>query len=193
MKVVKKALSTIFTLFFILIFTFSVYTNISAKISGKEPQIFGYQLKSVLSGSMEPSIKTGSVIAIKPAEDPSSYKKGDVITYRALDNANMLITHRVIDVQTLDSQIHYFTKGDNNDGQDSNPIPASHVVGQYEGFMIPYIGYGLNFYNTDAGKILLLIIPGFLLLGYAIWKTWKMISSIKDEEETKELDSPKSV
>lgn len=31
-----------------------------------EPQVFGYQLKTVLSGSMEPEIKTGSIIAVKP-------------------------------------------------------------------------------------------------------------------------------
>jgi signal peptidase len=44
---------------------------IPAKISGEQPEIFGYQLKSVLSGSMEPGIQTGSVIAIKSLEEHS--------------------------------------------------------------------------------------------------------------------------
>ena len=52
------------------------------KISGGEPQLFGYQLKTVLSGSMEPGIQTGSIIAVKLAEDKTNFKEGDVITFQ---------------------------------------------------------------------------------------------------------------
>lgn len=38
---------------------------VSTKLAGGEPQIFGYQIKTVLSGSMEPYIQTGSLIAVK--------------------------------------------------------------------------------------------------------------------------------
>ena len=42
----------------------------------------GYQFKSVLSGSMEPTFLTGSIIAIEPNKDGSKYQKGDVITFK---------------------------------------------------------------------------------------------------------------
>ena len=35
----------------------------------------GYQFKSVLSGSMEPTFLTGSIIAIEPTKDGSKYQK----------------------------------------------------------------------------------------------------------------------
>ena len=45
----------------------------------------GYQFKSVLSGSMEPTFLTGSIIAIEPTKDGSKYQKGDVITFKEKD------------------------------------------------------------------------------------------------------------
>jgi signal peptidase I len=193
MKTLAKWTSTLITTIFVLIIVFALFSVVSSRLSGEEPQMMGYQLKSVLSGSMEPGIKTGSVIAIKPTKNPNTYQKGDVITFKSIDNANVLITHRIMEVQTIDSQIHYVTKGDNNDANDTKPIPAINVIGHYDGFTIPYIGYGLNFYNTDAGKIILLILPGLLLVGYAVYTTWRTIASIEDKEEQQPSDSPKTI
>ena len=53
-----------------------------SKASGGEPQLFGYQLKTVLSGSMEPGIQTGSIITVKSAVDKTIFKEGDVITFQ---------------------------------------------------------------------------------------------------------------
>jgi signal peptidase I len=193
MKKTAKWTSRILSTLFLILLIFALYSIVSSRISGGEPQILGYQLKSVLSGSMEPGIKTGSIIAIKPTKDPSNYKEGDVITFKSVDNPNILITHRVMEIQTIDSQIHYVTKGDNNDGNDNKPIPATNVVGHYEGFTIPFIGYLLNFYNTAAGKIILIILPGVLLLGYAIFTIWKTIASIEEKDEKETGETPKSV
>jgi signal peptidase I len=193
MKIAAKWTSRILSTLFITLLIFTIYAIVSSRISGGEPEILGYQLKSVLSGSMEPGIKTGSVIAIKPTKDPSIYKEGDVITFKAVDNPNILITHRVMEIQTVDSQIHYVTKGDNNDDKDNKPIPANNVLGHYEGFTIPYIGYMLNFYNSVAGKIILIILPGVLLLGYAIFTMWRTIASIEEKSEKETEETPKSV
>src|SRR5690625_1700966 len=67
---------------------------LSTKLSGSEPQVFGHQMKTVLSGSMEPGIQTGSIIAVKPLNDENNLKKNDVITFK--EDANTLITHRII-------------------------------------------------------------------------------------------------
>lgn len=193
MKTLAKWTGRAFTSLFVIVIVFALYSVVSSRVSGEEPQILGYQLKSVLSGSMEPAIQTGSVIAIKPSKDPNIYKKGDVITFKSIDNANVLITHRIMEVHTIDSQVHYVTKGDNNDANDTKPIPAMNVVGSYDGFTIPYIGYGLNFYNTDAGKIILLILPGILLVGYAVYTTWRTIASIEEKDENETSESPKTI
>jgi signal peptidase I len=193
MKIAAKWAGNILSLIFILLLILALYSGISTRLNGGEPNLLGYQVKAVLSGSMEPSIQTGSIIAIKPTTSPDKYKKGDVITYKSIDNPNVLITHRIVEAQRIDSQIHYTTKGDNNDGNDNKPIPSSNVVGHYEGFTVPYIGYGLSFYNTDAGKIFLLIIPGILLVGYAGITIWRTIASIEEKDENDSPETPKTV
>ena len=58
-----------------------VFIVISSKTSEGAPQILGYQLKTVLSGSMEPGIKTGSIIAVKAGGDMTRFQENDVITF----------------------------------------------------------------------------------------------------------------
>jgi signal peptidase I len=167
-----------------------LFIVISSKTSGGKTHFFGYQLMTVLSGSMEPGIKTGSIIAIKPTDDQSKYQKGDVITFRALDQPNILITHRIVEVQKEGSNLSYITKGDNNDAKDVDPIPSKNVVGEYVEFTVPYVGYFLSFAKSDLGNIFLLIVPGALLIIYSLYSAWKAISAM---EEKKKLETNNSL
>ncbi|MBO0588884.1 signal peptidase I [Sporosarcina sp. E16_8] len=146
------------------------------KISGGEPQLFGYQLKTVLSGSMEPDILTGSIIAVKQAVDKTSFKAGDVITFQ--EEENILITHRITEVVKSGDSVLYRTKGDNNNAEDMNPVQSGNVVAQYTGFTLPYVGYFINFTQSKNGALLLLI-PGFLLLLYSAFTIWKVLGEIE--------------
>lgn len=147
-----------------------------SKASGGEPQLFGYQLKTVLSGSMEPGIKTGSIIGVKLAEDKTGFKEGDVITFQAEED--ILITHRITEVVKSGDSVLYRTKGDNNNAEDMNPVLADNVVAKYTDFTIPYVGYFINFAQSKNGALLLLI-PGFLLLIYSAFTIWKVLSVIE--------------
>jgi signal peptidase I len=161
------------------------FVVISSKASGGEPNILGYQLKTVLSGSMEPKIQTGSIVAIKPGGDMTRFQKGDVITF--LKNDRTMVTHRVLETVSQGGQTQYITKGDNNDFPDKEPVLAENVVGEYKGFTIPFIGYLLNFTTTNEGTAILLIIPGLLLLvysGFSIWKAIKELDRSKNQEST---------
>lgn len=157
---------------------------ISSKMSGGMPDIFGYQLKIVLSGSMEPRIQTGSVIAVKSLdeEERTQLQKGDVITFK--EDENMLITHRVIDVISTNSGVQYTTKGDNNNTQDSNPVSAENVVAKYNGFTVPYAGYLINFSQSPNGSILFMILPGVLMLGYSIISIWRVLRQVEESGKT---------
>lgn len=161
---------------------------ISSKASGGEPQAFGYQLKTVLSGSMEPTFKTGSVIAVKPlnTEDRRSLKKDDVITFQTAED--ILITHRIIGVTTSGEHVMYETKGDNNNAADMEPVLAENVVAQYAEFTIPYIGYFIDFAQSKAGSAILLIGPGLLLLGYAAFSILQALRELdpKTKKDTEE-------
>ncbi|WP_223701371.1 signal peptidase I SipW [Sutcliffiella deserti] len=171
LKIMSNVISTV--LFLTLIFM--VFVVISSKASGGEPHVFGYQLKTVLSGSMEPEFNTGSIISIKPVEDAVSLKENDVITYMQADGS--VVTHRIIEVVNNGEQTMYQTKGDNNADLDGQLVLPQNVVGIYTGFTIPFLGYFIEFAKSSKGTATLLIVPGLLLLVYS---TFSITSAIKD-------------
>ncbi|UOQ86943.1 signal peptidase I SipW [Gracilibacillus salinarum] len=176
-KQVRKWLSFLITVVLFVSLVFTVFITISTKASGGEPEVMGYQLKAVLSGSMEPDIQTGSIIAVKPGGDMTRFQEGDVITF--LNENETLITHRVSDVIQSGEHVMYETKGDNNNAVDPATVLSDNVVAEYEGFTIPYLGYVVTFANSQAGSAMLLILPGILLIGYAAFTIWQALSQIE--------------
>jgi signal peptidase I len=178
-----KWVSKLTTALLVLLLVLMLFVTISSKINGGAPKVFGKEILTVLSGSMEPGIKTGSVIAVKPVGNPlvETFTKGDVITFKAVDNQNMMITHRIVDVQGTGANLKYVTKGDNNDGQDPMPVPAGNVVAHYANFTIPYLGYILSWVKTKVGIAALLFVPGLYLILQPLISLYRSMS--KDEEE----------
>ncbi|MFJ7725895.1 signal peptidase I SipW [Neobacillus sp. NPDC097160] len=159
-----------------------VITVISTKINGGTPKIFGYEIMTVLSGSMEPGIKTGSIIAVKPVSNTASLQKGDVITFKAADNPNTLITHRIIKIQKEKDSVQFITKGDNNDTKDRSPVITEKIVGVYSGFTLPFVGRLLAFIQSTNGAIFLMIVPGVLMILSSVISLWKAISQVESKE-----------
>lgn len=183
MKKTKKWASRITSIIVYGLLLVMVVLVVSSKMSGGSPKIFGHELLTVLSGSMEPGIKTGSIISVTPVKSKETLKKGDVITFKAADAPSQYITHRIIEVKKISSAVQYTTKGDNNDSKDSSPVLAENVVAQYDHFTIPYVGYVFSFLKSKAGAILSLIIPGVLMVVWSILSILKTIQSI-DQEKT---------
>jgi signal peptidase len=177
---VWKITSNLITGLLFLLLIFMIFVVVSSKASGGEPNFLGYQLKTVLSGSMEPTFMTGSIIAVKPVENAATLKKGDIITFK--ESEDKLITHRIVEVNKSGNQTMYTTKGDNNEDPDTNPIMSQNVVAKYTGFTIPLLGYLIDFAKSSKGMATLLITPGVLLLFYSAFTIFKTL---------KELDKPK--
>lgn len=162
-KLFKIVNAIVTTLLYIALF-FSLFIIVILKASGNEPHLFGYQIKVVQSGSMEPEIKTGSIIAVKTGGDMTRFKNGDVITFKTEDH--ILVTHRIVEVKENGKQ--YITKGDANHAIDYQPVIAENIVGEYTGVSIPYIGYVLSFFATREGAALVFILPGVVIFTYSI-------------------------
>jgi signal peptidase len=158
---------------------------LSTKLAGGEPEVFGYQLKTVLSGSMEPGIQTGSIIAVQKVTDGSNFKKGDVITF--MEEENKLITHRITDRTKTGDSVLYTTKGDNNNAPDRDPVMAENVVGVYSGVTIPYVGYLINFAQSPNGSIVFLILPGVIMLIYAGFTIWRALRELEDKTKAADV------
>ena len=84
-------------------------------------QLFGYSCLKVITGSMEPEIKTGENVLIKKCKD---YNVGDIITYITKDLE--IITHRIV----LKDEGLYYTKGDANNVEDPEPILNNQIYGK---------------------------------------------------------------
>jgi len=109
----------------------------------------------VLSGSMEPTIETGSLCFINKNTDYEDIKEKDIIAFKMNDGT--LVTHRAIEI--TDSGI--ITKGDNNDDADSNEVKKENFVGKNL-FWIPKVGYVVKAFQSTTGKII--IITSIVLL-----------------------------
>ncbi|SHM96285.1 signal peptidase I SipW [Gracilibacillus kekensis] len=177
--------STITVLLFLILITVSTLVIIT-RLGDGEPELFGKQLKVVLSGSMEPTFQTGSIIAVEEYSDNNTLKNGDVITFVNKDET--LVTHRIIDIVESGEHTLYETKGDNNNAADNELVQQENVVAVYTGFTIPYIGYAVDYMQTPFGSALLLIIPGLLLVGYGIVTVWQIIIELdrKSKKVSKE-------
>lgn len=181
---IKKVLNQIIAVLFYVALLFMFFVIGSAIFSGGEPYLFGYQIKTVLSGSMEPNIKTGSIIIVKTGGDPTAFKKNDIITFKAEENR--IVTHRILDVIEKNGQTMYRMKGDNNKTKDMNLVLPQNIIGKYTDITIPYIGYFIEFTKSKGGSLLLFLIPGLLLFGYSLITIWKTFIQPKRE------DSPNS-
>src|SRR6185369_14539305 len=74
----------------------------------------GFRAYSVLTGSMEPVIKTGSLIFTQAPTSTDQIRKNEVITFEEPGYDNQYITHRVSQVINSNPGVVFRTKGDAN-------------------------------------------------------------------------------
>ncbi|MFC1653667.1 signal peptidase I [Patescibacteria group bacterium] len=118
-----------------------------------------YKLYSVLSGSMEPALRKGSVVIVKPVD---YYNLNDIITM-SIPNSKDTVTHRITKVETVDNKTLFTTKGDANDVADLKPTEQENIVGRVM-FKIPLLGYPMSFTKTKEGLVILVIIPATIIV-----------------------------
>ena len=127
------------------------------------PRILGMDVFTVLSGSMEPTYHTGSLIYVKDV-DPFELEAGDVITFM-LDE-DTVATHRVVEVVPDEedaSTVRFRTKGDANNAEDGSLVHYKNVLGSPV-FTIPKLGYFANFIQNPPGMYLAISAGAVLLM-----------------------------
>lgn len=113
----------------------------------------------VVSGSMEPVIKTGSLI-FSQSFNKNSIKVGDIIAFLSPEDQHTVIVHRINNIGD-DGSI--FTKGDNNNAPDERQIIKDNVIGKTF-LTIPHIGQLFNLIHTPIGFILIICLPSFIFI-----------------------------
>lgn len=121
----------------------------------------GYRAFSVMSSSMEPALKTGSLIITKHSPTLSS---GDIITFiNPAAKQREFITHRIQKIENDKGFVRITTKGDKNNSLDSWVLAGGGVVGKVV-FSVPYIGYFMSFLKSKAGIIIFILLPALYII-----------------------------
>lgn len=129
------------------------------------PSIGGTLPLIVLTDSMYPEIKSGDLIICHTAET-DEVEVGDVISFfDPAGNGTSVVTHRVVEIVEKDGEIFFRTRGDNNNTEDKELVPADNLVGVYQ-MRIAGAGNVAMFMQSTAGLIVCVVLPIILLVGY---------------------------
>ena len=148
-KVIKVLYNTLMTIILIVGISF-----ILLYVIGIEPFV-------VQSGSMQPSIQTGSLCFVNKHVKYEDIKVNDIIAFTATTGDK--VTHRVINITDKGME----TKGDSNEKSDGISTTESNYIGKNI-LSIPELGFIVKFLQTTKGKIILvtviiiILISGFL-------------------------------
>lgn len=97
---------------------------------------FKYGILVIGTGSMTGTIDIGDAVLYE-SYDGESIDVGDIIIY---NNNNKKIVHRVIEIENVNNEYHYYTKGDLNRQEDEEYRIKKDIIGIVK-FKIKYIGY----------------------------------------------------
>ena len=154
MKIAKKLWNGLTTVLVALVVILAILL-VGVRLVGLTPYV-------VLSGSMEPTYHTGSLIYVKKV-DPFPIEAGTPITF--MMDEDTIATHRVVGVvpdEEDSTVIRFRTKGDANDAEDGTLVHYKNVIGTPV-FSIPYLGYVSDYITNPPGMYI-----GFTVLGVII-------------------------
>lgn len=135
------------------------------------PHFGGYRTQTMLSGSMTPSMPTGSVVISVPRKTTDVHV-GDVVTIQAPLVDKPIVTHRVIEVKSANGVVTIRTKGDANpkpDAFSSTLVGAKVWVAKAA---IPYAGRMTQFLRSHTAHLVTAVILPALLLAFALGSVW---------------------
>jgi signal peptidase I len=133
----------------------------------------------VLSGSMEPALRTGDVSVVRSIA-PLDARPGDIVTFRDPDNAERLITHRVRAMRVQGDAVVFRTRGDANNVSERWRVPASGEIGRLM-YRIPKLGWVLSYARSKGVFVLLLGGALALLLVLELTAIWRPEDGDGDE------------
>src|SRR5215210_1495489 len=102
------------------------------------PNVFGYQALTVVSGSMEPTLGTGSVV-IDEVISPLDARPGDIVTFQDPLHPRQL-THRLQRMGVEGDTAYMVTLGDANDAPERWTVQTNGHIGRVVAHL-PKLGY----------------------------------------------------
>ena len=151
--------------------------------AGQVPQVMGFSVLRVLTGSMKPEIPEDSMLLVQKA-DAASLQVGDVISFFSPDPSlnGALNTHRIVGIAEVDGSLQFTTKGDANLIEDQYPVDESRVVGKVL-FVSTQLGKPLRLISNPLVFGLAVLLPLVLILVGNLVSALKSAARLAKEEE----------
>ena len=115
------------------------------------PRMMGYEIFSVVSGSMEPTLPVDSLVYVEPA-DPAEILPGEIVAFW---RDGVVGTHRTVENRREENSL--ITRGDANDMEDMEPVSYLNVIGRVK-YHVPGLGILMLYYVSAEGKMRLICI-----------------------------------
>ena len=117
------------------------------------PSLFGYRSLTVVSGSMEPTLGTGSVV-IDKVISPLDARPGDIVTFQDPLHPRQL-THRLRRMRIEGDTAYMVTRGDANDAAERWTVQADGQIGRVVAHL-PKLGYVRAWLGTRYARLAVL-------------------------------------
>ena len=98
---------------------------------------FKFGVIVIATDSMKEEISSGDVVIYERIDSDDVLEINQIIVF---EKDNSLIIHRIVNMEFIDGELRYYTKGDNNEENDSGYITRNNIIG-YTDFKISYVGY----------------------------------------------------
>ena len=129
-------------------FTDSEFENQITRVAkGRESQIDlyakwivkdGYGLYVIASSSMEPALSVGQ--AVVTTSDYQDLQVGDIVVI-SYSESSRYICHRIVEINEVEGQTRYITKGDNNSAVDARYVTIENILGKVIDVIKPPASY----------------------------------------------------
>ena len=143
------------------------------------PLALGWVPLTVLSGSMEPTVPTGSQVVVAPLEgedDAAGLSTGDVVTFMPRPDDPTLVTHRIVGVAVDgEGRRSFTTQGDANAAPDAEPVTATQLRGLVK-YHVPWAGYAATLLDAEQKRSGIVLVAA-ALFGYALWQ---LVGAVRD-------------
>lgn len=176
-----KKIWNIFTSLLVIIVVLLAIALVGVRLIGLQPY-------AVLSGSMEPTYHTGSLIYVKSV-DYKELVPGDPITF--MMDESTVATHRIVGIVPDEDDpavLRYRTKGDANAAEDGKLVHYKNIIGTPI-FTIPALGYLAGYVQNPPGTYIALCAGAVAILLMFLPELLKALAD--DDEKEKKPEQPK--
>lgn len=164
-----KSIARTFPKWFARVILWSLIAILAGLGLGPRAQLF--RTLVVRSGSMGAAMPAGS-LAVVTAQDPAHIKVGHIITYHVPGLDDVVVSHRVIEVDTKGGATIFRTKGDKNERPDPWVAQVTGSTAWRVRAALPGLGWAVVAFRTPWVRLVTSILAPMLLAGLSLQAIW---------------------